>query len=230
MVYNQRRLEADLKQYGLLRIAEDIALRGLNRVMLLKILCCLKLDTVRPEFISPPTGYRGTILTDSQLSQFSKLPEYDLPQTFVDQASAKGDQCYALFRGETLGAYQWYSTEATDYGRHGMKVKFSNDYVYMYKAFTHPAHRGKRLYPIGVTAMLAAYSSRRYRGMVCLVDINNFASLSSCYRMGFTDCGRIYAAALFNRCFSISDLSARDYGFRLTVPDENSPQSLYRTT
>lgn len=219
MTYGIRRVGTNLRQHGILQVAEDVGLRGINRVMLLKVLHCMKLDAVNPEFLTPPTGYRGMVLDYAQLSRYSKAPEYELSQAFVQQASAKGDQCYGFVDGDVLGAYQWYSTKPTDSGWHGLVVNFSDQYVYMYKAFTHPDHRGKRLYPIGVTTMLATYFARGYKGILSLVESNNFPSLRSCYRMGYTDCGKLYAAVLFDHFLLHADSACQAYGFRLTRTD-----------
>jgi hypothetical protein len=219
MPFNLRKVSVDLKHHGIFPVAEDIALRGINHVIFLKVFHCMKLDTVKSEFLTPPEGYRGMLLNSEQLSPYAKLSEYELPQAFVDEACAKGDQCYGLFEGDILAAYQWYTTKATDSGWRGIIVNFNDHYVYMYKAFTHPDHRGRRLYPISVTAMLAASLLRGYKGLLCLVESNNFASLKSCYRMGFTDCGRLYAASVSDRFLFHGDSASREFGFRLTRND-----------
>jgi len=47
-----------------------------------------------------------------------------------------------------------------------------------------------------------AYLARGYKGMLCYVESNNFTSLKSCYRTGYTDFGNLYVARLFNRYFN----------------------------
>jgi len=215
------KLRTDLKRHGIVQVAEDIALRSINRIIFLKVFRCMMLDVANPEFLVPAKSYRGMLLNSVQLSPYTNVPEYELSQAFVDQACAKGDQCYGLFKGDELAAYQWYSTKATDSGWRGLIVNFNDQNVYMYKAFTHPGHRGKRLYPIGVTTMFAAYLARGYKKMLCLVETKNSASLKSCYRMGFTDCGTLYAAVLSDHFLFHADSASQTYGFRLTRPDED---------
>jgi hypothetical protein len=97
-----------------------------------------------------------------------------------------------------------------------MVASFDNNYVYMYKGFTHPAHRGHRLYPSGVTTALAHYLDKGYRGFLSIVERNNYASLKACYRMGYRDVGKILIAGLFDRCLLRADPGCQAYGLRLT--------------
>lgn len=219
MPLDLHKVRVDLKHHGILPVAEDIALRGINHVVFLKVFHCMKFDAVKPEFLAAPEGYRGMLLNSGQLTHYASLAEYELPRAFVDEACAKGDQCYGLFAGDVLAAYQWYTIKPTNSGWRGIIVSFDNQYVYMYKAFTHPNHRGNRLYPVGVTTMLAASLARGYKGLLCLVEATNFASLKACYRMGFTDCGRLYAALISDRFMFHGDPASRQFSFRLTRSD-----------
>jgi len=204
--------------------------------MFLKILHCMKLDTVNPEYLAAPENYRGIFLDDAHLRGFTQIPEYEFPQGFVDQAFAKGDQCYGFTTNDgVLAAYQWYSTTPTWYftptkrtAWNGFVVSFADQYVYMYKGFTHPAHRGKRLYPVGVTTALASYLARGYKGILSIVESNNFASLKACYRMGYRDFGKIYVTVLFDRCMIHADPGCEAYGFRLTTRKYASGASIFR--
>src|SRR5271166_3590360 len=216
MASDMHTLRTNLRLHGIVHVAEDVALRSINRVIFLKVFQCMKLHVPNLTFLAAPEDYRGAVLTSAQLSHHAKLPEYELTTTFVNQACAKGDQCYGMFRGETLAAYQWYSSKPTDSGWHNLIVSFSDQYIYMYKAFTHPDYRGKRLYPISVTTMLADHLAQGYKGVLCLVEVTNHASLKSCYRMGFTDCGKLYAAMLSDHAFLHADSACQTYGLRLT--------------
>jgi hypothetical protein len=216
MRYGFSQIAADLKEYGPCQVAEGITLRSVNRVMFLKVLHCLKVDTVSQEFLAPPTGYRGAFLEYAQLRKLTNSPEWELSEDFLKDAFAKGDRCYGFTRNGELAAYQWYATAPTQTDWRGMVANFNSDYVYMYKGFTHPKHRGHRLYPVGVTTVLAEYMKQGCRGFLSIVESNNFASLKSCRRMGYRDVGKILIAALFDRCLLKADPSCETYGLRLT--------------
>lgn len=222
MAYGLSRIAADLKQYGALRVVGDVTLRSVNKLIFFKVLHCMKADTVHPEFSSSPNGYRGSFLDERQLSALTHTPEWELSSTFLAQALAKGDRCYGFTFDNCVAAYQWYSTKPTDTDWRGMVAHFGGGYVYMYKGFTHPSHRGHRLYPIGVTSVLADYLRQGYRGLLSLVESNNFASLRSCHRMGYRDIGKIRLASLHDRCLLRMDRSCEEYGICLKQKDEFS--------
>ena len=47
------------------------------------------------------------------------------------------------------------------------------------------------------------------------MEWNNFASLKSCYRIGYADFGNLYVAGALNRYFLHAGAGCEPYGFRL---------------
>ena len=82
---------------------------------------------------------------------------------------AAGDECLAIFRGAELAAYGWYSTRPTPAVAPELVLHFAPGYVYQYKGFTLPAHRGYRLHAIGKTRALRHYLEKHYRGLLSYV-------------------------------------------------------------
>ena len=205
----------NIKHYGFLRTFEDMALRLLNHVVFFKVLKCVKIDRVNPEFLKSDENFRGLFLPVEQLRELSLDPESEIPQTFLEEALEKGDECYGFFDGDKLASYGWYSNKPTESAWPDLMIHFSNQYIYMYKGLTHSKYRGQRLHAIGMTQALEAYLERGYKGIVSYVEWNNFASLKSCYRMGYKDFGTIYAIRLFSHYFLRSDAGCDRYGFRL---------------
>jgi hypothetical protein len=138
-----------------------------------------------------------------------------MPESFLDGALAKGDACYGILDGANLAAYGWYATTPTAIDPPDLRLHFNPEYVYMYKGFTHTRYRGQRLHAVGMTKALGAYLARGYKGMVSYVEANNFASLKSVYRMGYTDFGRITLARLAGRYLARSSQGCAPYGFRV---------------
>jgi hypothetical protein len=85
----------------------------------------------------------------------------------------------------------------------------------MYKGYTHPKYRGRRLHAIGMTRALQAYQERAYKGLISYVESNNYSSLKSVYRMGYVDFGRIYVARIFGRYYLWATPGCRAFGFEL---------------
>ena len=156
---------------------------------------CVYIDTVDGAFLAPPTEYWARFLTPSELRRYARDPGYDLPESFLERACAAHDECFAIGAGDELAAYGWYSTSANHFTEE-LTLHFSPLWVYMYRGFTHPAHRGKRLHAIGMTMALAAYQARGFKGLVSCVEATNAASLKSVYRMGYRTFGTIYGARL----------------------------------
>jgi len=93
----------------------------------------------------------------------------------------------------------------------------------MYKGFTQVNYRGQRLHAIAMTRALEAYLAKGYQGMVSYVEWNNFGSLRSCYRIGYSDFGNIYLVRLFGKYLTCAGKGCADYGFHLERAAEGSP-------
>jgi hypothetical protein len=216
----------NIKQFGASKALEDVALRALNLGVFFKVLKGVKVDTVHPEFLKCDEKYRGMFLSESMLNEFAERPEYELSKKFLRQALGKGDQCYGFLNGDALAAYGWYSNKPTEIDPPELVLHFNDQFIYMYKGFTHVNYRGQRLHAIGMTRALEAYLARGFKGIVSYVEWNNFASLKSCYRMGYMHFGNIYATRLFNHYFLHSDAGCQRYGFRVECvrPARNESQ------
>ncbi len=212
---DREQLKRNIRSFGLAKTMEDIVLRGVNRVCVLKILKGVRVESVNPEFLKCDERYRSQFLDQDALREFSKNPEYELSPRFLDEALEKGDSCYAILDGSRLAAYGWYSNRPTAIDLPGLVLHFDPRYVYMYKGFTHDDYRGQRLHAVGMTRALAAYLESGYKGIISYVEYNNYASLRSCYRMGYQDFGEAYAFGFAGQFLLHSSPGCRQYAFGL---------------
>lgn len=104
-------------------------------------------------------------------------------------------------------------------------LRFSDEYVYMYKGFTHPEYRGQRLHAIGMTKALQIYLGRGFKGVLSYVESNNFSSLKSVYRMGYVDVGTVYIVRILDRYLTYVDAGCKLYQFQL---ERAKPDGLHR--
>src|SRR5688572_19048960 len=125
------------------------------------ILACLYIDTPDPAFLTLDPGYEARFLTAEELDRYVGQPEYGLTDRFVERELALGHDCFAIRQGDALAAYGWYATTATHF-TDDLSVHFGRRWVYMYKGFTHPAYRGRRLHAIGMTMALTLYRARGF--------------------------------------------------------------------
>lgn len=193
----------------------DVVIRAINRCIYYKNLQCLIVDSVRTRSLDLPPGFRFVRLDENALLKFSSDPANELRAAFVRDALGKGDECYGILDGDKLANYGWYARKPTLMDNEELFLHFDPQIVYMYKGFTLDIYRGLRLHAISKTLALAEFLSRGLRGMVFYVELNNFSSLKSAYRMGARDCGRMRVVRLMGRYIVRIQHGCRQYGLTL---------------
>lgn len=210
-------IQRDLEHFGVLRTACDVTFRAINLCCYFRVLRALKLEQVHPGF-GDAMSVNWQFLNAEQLETFAKDPANELSEAFLSAALAKGDQCYAALDGSRLAAYSWYSHEPTE--ADGLRLTFRPDYVYMYKAFTHPDYRGRRLYAAGVNRALTEYLAQGYRGLIADVEIYNYGSLRSLERLGCEGFGRTSILKIGKRSLVLTSPGCRAYGYAYRTGEE----------
>jgi len=212
---NLQRVNESVKRHGLVNTVSDLVLKGVNRRIVFRILKGVKIEQVNPAYLACDQKYEGRFLDRADLAAFADRSEFDLSADFLERAFAKGDECYGFLAGGMLAAYGWYSRQPTAIDLPSLVLHFNRQYVYMYKGFTHPEHRGQRLHAVGMSRALQAYLAQGFRGIVSYVEKTNFDSLRSCYRMGYQDFGSLYVAGLPNHYLLHASRGCRAMDFRL---------------
>ena len=184
-----------IHQHGALATLYHAAFRAVNQVTEVAVLNALRITPamVGEGFLSNARCGEALLLDAVAMRPYAADPANGLTSDFVDEAARKGDRCCALFDGDALVSYGWYSTRPTRL----MEVvgspvlHFNPSYVYMYHAFTRPSYRGQRLHAIGMAAALVAFVKDGHEGLISYVDSSNLASLKSFHRMGFREFGHM---------------------------------------
>jgi hypothetical protein len=134
---------------------QDLALRAINRVVLLQIAKGVTVDHVPVQFAGCPQPFKAMFLDGTMLRRFSKDSENLLAEDFLDEALSKGDQCYAILDSKgALAAYGWYARPPTTMDPADLRLSFDQHYVCMHKGYTHTHHRARRLHAIGMIGVL----------------------------------------------------------------------------
>ena len=214
-----------IRHHGLARALYAALLRVLGHGRWLRVLRGHYVEEVDPAFLQLPRRYVGGFLSPRALGHFVADPEASMSEEFVRYALAKGDKCYGATHRGRLRAYGWYATTPTRVSP-DLRLHFCRDYVYMYKGFTHESHRGKRLFPSGITGALEHYRATGYKGILLYVDANNLDSLKSCAGMGLRVFGSVYVAKVLGRYFIYSSPGCARFGFRLE--DVSAAQKVHR--
>ncbi len=184
---------------------------AIDQVAFFRVLKCVQVSKVDPEFLAIDPRFQHGFLDEATLRRFSGDPRCDLSPGFLDEALAKGDECYGILEGDRLASVGWYSAVPTMICDN-LRFCFDRRYVYMYNGFTDPEYRGQRLHARGMTSALRQFRERGAEGLVSYVDATNFDSQRSCYRMGYTDVGQIYCLRARDCYWIHADASCRRVG------------------
>jgi ribosomal protein S18 acetylase RimI-like enzyme len=223
-IMEAKRIRSAIGRFGLLPALGSVALRALHRIAGFRVLQVLVLERPNPEFLRCPAGFGSAFLTPAMLADAVAGPEFDLAADFLAGAAAKGDLCVALLDADGLAAYTWYSRRATAIDCPDLVLRFDPRYVYMYKGFTHPRFRGRRLYPVAVTQALQFWRERGFQGLLCYVEAHNLSSRRSAEITGWHKAGSIVLFCLRGRNFIFHGGGCRAAG--VSVGPQASPTDL----
>lgn len=215
-------VRSNINSFGFLNTIYDLFYKIANRILLFRVLKCMVISVVDPNYLKSAGQYQYLFLDTETLYKFAQYPEYDLSEAFLLHAQERGDECYAILDGNKLASYGWYSNrpvrvifEGGEQEEESMCLHFSDQYVYMYKGYTHTAYRGQRLHAIGMTRALEAYLRRGFKGLVSYVEANNYSSLKSVYRMGYRDFGKIHVFRILGKYLIHNSRGCKEYGFKI---------------
>jgi hypothetical protein len=202
--------------FGAKAAVHDLAYRAVNHVanlMVLKGVVITAADLESPEVENDDDGSWGFLSRETLLDHVP-MQESGMTAEFVNEAFSQHDRCYGFMDGGTLASYGWYSTRPTAITP-GLTLHFDPEYVYMYSGFTLPAYRGQRLHAIGMTRALKFVTEEGKKGLISYVNSNNFASLRSCYRMGYRHIGDVAILEVGGRRWIHATEGCLRYDFRV---------------
>jgi hypothetical protein len=212
-------LRRTCRTYGLRAAAHDFGCRAIDKVARLQILkgMTVRMEDIRDQSLFEARDFETRFATEEELAKHAQTGEHEFSPAFLRRAFGRGDRCYALFdRGGNLAAHGWYSNLPTPIDDR-LVLHFDPGYTYMYKGFTLPAYRGKRLHAVGMCCALRAVTEEGKVGLISWVYSNNFASLRSVERMGYRIFGSVYAVQAGNANLTFATAGCRERGFRLEI-------------
>jgi hypothetical protein len=210
------RFRHKLEKLGPAKTLHLALVRLLNRISLFKVLRGILLLRVDPNFLDCATHLTPGFLDEEQLRRLARDPANELDASFLSEALAKGDRCYAILDGDKLAAYGWYSRRPTRIDPPALLLGFDSRLVYMYKGLTRPEYRGQRLHAVGMNRALQHYLEHGAKGIISYVESTNFDSLKSCYRLGYRHFGSIYLWRVFGHYLRVYSPGCRSHEFGLS--------------
>jgi hypothetical protein len=132
-----------------------------------------------------PTPVDVRVLDRSDLARYSRDAQYEISARFLDRIAARDDLCVGAFSGQDLVSYRFFAAQPTDIDAH-LRFHFPPGWLYAYKAFTHPAWRGRRLHrELFLRSLPAVRRLHKPLGFVTLVLSDNASSAKALARVGF---------------------------------------------
>jgi hypothetical protein len=205
-------------RYGVRAALYDLQCRLINRVVRLDVLKAMRVsltDVPSAEMFDAP-GFDARFVLPAELEASARAGTHDFTPEFLDRAITRGDRCYGIFEGATLASYGWYAEQPTEINEHYM-LHFDPAFTYMFKGYTLPAYRGKRLHAVGMCRALRAFTEEGKKGLVSYVASNNFASLRSVARMGYQIFGDLYLVRTAKHALAFASSGCLAFGVRATV-------------
>jgi len=209
-------IQQTVRYHGTGAAIYDATVRTINRVVYWKNVYCLVLEEQNPEPVLLRPSMRFVNMNEQSLLRYSSSNQHELPESFVRQAFGRGDECFAILDGDAIASYAWYSKHPTVVER-GLRLRFAPEYVYRYKVFTVSSYRGQRLDAAGGALALSHYRTSGFRGFICCVLSNNFASLKACYRIGYRLCGSIRVLRIGGKSLIWHLGNCEQYGLALSA-------------
>lgn len=202
------------RSFGAGAALHDLRQRAVNRVVPLQILrgMAVSLGDVPTELFDA-RRYRARFATPDEVLAACGS-EAGMSRDFARDALDRGDRCFSLFDGPRMVSFGWYARQPTLITG-GLRLHFDPAWVYMYRGYTLPAHRGQRLHGIGMALALREHAHRGARGLITYVRSTNFASLRSVDRMGYRTFGELYLARVLGRVETWTSPGCAEYGFHL---------------
>jgi hypothetical protein len=203
-------------KYGVGALLLDVLSRLINKVVEFQILECvaIRLQDVSDPFFLDDGGMDARFADEEELLRFARTGKHDLTTSFVSEAMRRGDRCYAIFDGGELAAYGWYSNLPTQVDDH-FTLHFDPRWTYMYKGYTAPGYRGRRLHAVGMCRALREVTAEGKAGLVSWIASNNFSSLHSCLRLGYRVFGKAWLLRAGGYGLTRTSAGCRPYGFEV---------------
>lgn len=180
---------------GALSLARRFAKRSLGPLVWLETYRCLRLPWKQAQAINPAAAESAVPvevrqIERSDLARYASETEYEISPRFLEGIAARDDLCFGAFVGGKLASYRFFAVRPTAIDSY-LRFHFPARWIYAYKAFTHPAWRGKQLHRQLFLRSLTQVGGwvrglQEPLGFVTLVVSDNAASSSALTRLGFS--------------------------------------------
>lgn len=210
--------KAQIKQWGFLHFAYDVAMCRLKRWL---TLCAIDVRQLQrdPDIPELAPGREARVATIDELIAAAKDPVNDLDPDWVRRAHDRGEVCVAVFEGEKIISYNWRAFAPAPHEK-GLWVHFDPSCFYGFKAFTPPAYRQQRLHHVTSHTLDNWLLDRGYTLNISFIETHNYPSLISARKRGTRHVGYAGYLTLFGRVIPFRSPGAKRYGFAFSLDEK----------
>jgi hypothetical protein len=167
------------------------------------------------ELTPPDPQFTFRFLTDDEVETYAKDPTYYIDAALADAVRSGRELCFAALAGDRLAAFGCYTVGYVKPEQAaGAAMSFPSDVVYMSYGFTHPDFRGARLHGLVMGLALHELANYGITKLVSIVAWTNWASLKSCYRLGYVNLGNMITIGGLKRAVGVYPRAAKRLGVR----------------
>jgi hypothetical protein len=154
-------------------------------------------------------------LTADEVAKYAKDTSYFIGPALVEGVRRGEQVCFGALAGDRLAAFGCYTLGYVDAEQAaGTAISFPPDVAYMSFGLTHPDFRGARLHGLHMGLALQELAKRGVTKLVSIVGWTNWASLKSCYRLGYRKLGNWYTIGGAKRAVGFYPRAAKKLGVR----------------
>lgn len=167
---------------------------GVNKALVrgakLRVLHLLSMAPDEARESSVDSSFQRRFLTPEEVRRYADDPRNGLSPELADRVDGGLDMCFGAIHGDRLASYGWYAFSAVE-PEHaaGVSLGLPTNVAYIYKAFTHPDFRGRRLNGACVAEAASILSTQGVDLILAMIYWSNEASLRSFERLGFRRLG-----------------------------------------
>ena len=154
-------------------------------------------------------------LTADEIEKYAEDPSFYINPRLADGVRSGNEVCFAALAGDRLAAFGCY-TLGYVYPEQcaGAAMSFPSDVAYMSFGFTHSDFRGARLHGLIMGLALQELAKRGVTKLVSIVSWTNWASLKSCYRLGYLNLGNMTTIGGKSHAIGFYPKAAKKLGVR----------------
>lgn len=164
--------------------------KGLNRILVggvkVSLVHLLTLEVDQATNRTVDSSFQRRFLTADEVRRYASDPMNGLSPDFADRIEGGFDMCFAAVHGDRLANYGWYAfgTVEPEHAA-GVCLGLPTNVAYVYKVFTHPDFRGRRLNGAILGEAATVLGTQGVDMILAMIYWSNGASFRSFERLGF---------------------------------------------